>query len=87
MKSLYTKHAARAKRLQAKLTAIEQKYPHLNLYNGEMMHDMSNHMELYKQHVYATVDANACKSDNPDLLCEGCNCWKSDRMKYLNNTK
>lgn len=85
MKTLYTKHNQRAKRLQAKLTAIEQKYPDLNLYNGEMMHDIRNHMELYKQHVYASVDAKSCKSDNPDLMCEGCNCWKADRMSYLNH--
>ena len=83
MKTLYTKHNSRAKRLNAKMQAIEAKYPAFDFHSSELRRDLEKYWEIQKQYIYSAVNAKACKSDNPDFMCEDCNCWKRTRSEWM----
>ena len=83
MKTKYTQHHLKEKRLQYKLDKIAMKYPAFNFRDGELRRDLTNYWEIQKKLIYASVDAKACKSDKPDFMCEDCDCWKRTRANCM----
>ena len=79
MKTKISEHNQKIKRLKEKLKSIEEKYPDFDFKDREMFRDLKKHDELTKKLIYSNTDSNACKSDNPDFMCENCNCWKHTR--------
>ena len=83
MKTLYSNHNRKAKRLNAKMQAIEANHPGFDFHSSELRRDLQKYWELQREYIYAAVDAKACKSDNPDYMCETCNCWKRIRQNCM----
>ena len=83
MKTLFSRHNARAKRLNERMQAIEAKYPEFDFHSSELRRDLEKYWEMQKQYIHASVNAKACKSDNPDYICEDCNCWKRTRRNCM----
>ena len=79
MKTNYSKHKAKADRLQKKLSKIEEKYSHIDFRDSTLRSDLLKYWDDQKKLIYTEVDAKACKSDNPDFMCSDCNCWKRSR--------
>jgi hypothetical protein len=76
-------YSRKAKRMRGRMDAIEAKYPHIDFTNAELRRDMANYANLMRELVYATVNRDYCKSDDPDRMCETCNCWKQIRASTM----
>jgi len=79
MKNNYAKHKEKAKRYRLKIEKIQKKYPEINMKSQELFRDMMKLHDLFNRVVYEDVDADECKSDNPDRMCSDCICWKQTR--------
>jgi len=69
----------RAARVRAKMDNIEKEYPEVDFYDPTLRDAFRIYIELMKELVYAQVNADCCKSDDPDRMCEKCDCWKRTR--------
>jgi hypothetical protein len=73
----------RYKRIQKSMDNLEAKYPNIDLRDSVLRHDVNHYGRLMNELVYAKVNADACKSENPDQRCETCECWKKTRANSM----
>lgn len=76
-------HLAKLTRIKNKMTALDAKYPALDLKDSILRKDVEDYGQLMRASIYASVNAKYCGSDNPDSMCENCNCWKQARAASM----
>ena len=69
----------RAAILQKRMEQIEAKHPEVNFTDTVLRDDFRKYIELMQEVVYARVNADECHSDDPNRMCEKCECWKSKK--------
>jgi hypothetical protein len=73
----------KVKRIRSRMDSIEAKYPYIDFTDSELYHDMVRYGKLINESIYASVNRDYCKSDNPDRMCETCTCWKQARAQSM----
>ena len=80
MKTNFKQQTAKLKRYQKQINNILAKYRDINMQSKELLRDITNLHDLMNQVIYEKVDADYCKSKDPDKMCSDCDCWKHFRM-------
>lgn len=79
MKTTLSKHKAKAKKIEYIMRTIEHRHPEIDFNNERLKHDISDYFKLKQQLKDEQDDIICCVSDNPDMMCSDCNCWKKTR--------
>lgn len=77
MKTNYTKHRFKAKKIEKRIEQIKSKYPDFNFMDSEMRWDLQEYWKNLNELIYANIDADMCKHENLHLRCKNCICDKS----------
>jgi len=73
----------KVKRMRSRMDAIKTKYPDIDFTDSQLNHDMVHYGKLINELIYASVNADYCKSADPDKQCETCNCRKQVRAMSM----
>lgn len=79
MKTNHKKYEQKAADARRELEIIKNKYPGIDLESFEFLTDMAKVYDLISKIDFEDMEANSCKSDDPNDMCSFCNCWKSTR--------
>jgi hypothetical protein len=79
MKTNYTKHRFKAKKIERRIEEIKSKYPDFDFMDAEMRWDLQEYWKILNDLIYANVDADMCKHENKCLMCHDCTCYKSKK--------
>lgn len=77
----------RLKTVEAKIAAIEAKYPGANFKDMGLRRAFEAHFELVKQLIQLRVDLAFCESENRREMCSNCTCWKVAAFDFEQNKK
>jgi len=66
----------RIKVLEAKIAALQAKYPSVNFKDMDLRRAFEAHFEIMKELIHLQVDVTFCQSEDRFKRCSDCFCWK-----------
>lgn len=58
---------------------LQNNHPNIDLSDASLRCDFNNYQKYEREKERIIENMQACKSDDPDSMCEDCNCWKMTR--------